>query len=50
MTFLAFLLLTSFGVWNGTERRLGTSDEWRTLAGVFAAIVIYAGTSVLLDL
>ena len=48
MTFLAFLLLSSFAVWEGTDRRPGTLDELRTLADTFAAIVIFGGVSVLL--
>ncbi len=48
MIFLAFVLLTSFAVWEGTEQRLGTLDELRMLGGVAAAILIFSGVSVLL--
>ncbi len=44
---VGFILLASFAVWEGTERRLGTRDELRTLAATFAAIIITAGASFL---
>lgn len=43
-----FVLLTAYAVWQGTEQRLGTTDELRTLAGVVAALAITAGTAYLL--
>ena len=48
LAFLGFVLLSSFAVWEGTERRLGTLDELRMLGGVAAAILIFSGVSVLL--
>lgn len=50
MSFFAFLTLTAYAVWNGADQRPGTLDELRTLAGVLAAILIFAGVSVLTTL
>jgi hypothetical protein len=47
IAFVGFIFLTAFAVWEGTEQRLGTTDELRVIAGVFAAILIAAGMSVL---
>lgn len=49
MIFLAFVLLSSFAVWEGTEQRLGTLDELRMLGGVIAAILISSGVFVLVN-
>ena len=48
LLFLGFILLSSLAVWESTEKRLGTTDELRTLAAVFAAIFIGTGVSALL--
>ena len=44
---IGFVLLTAFAVWEGTEQRIGTVDELRTLAGALAALIILSGLAVL---
>lgn len=43
-----FLLLVSYAVWLGTEQRLGSTDELRTLVGVLAAVLIAGGVGYLI--
>lgn len=38
--FLLFLFFISDAVWRGTQRRFGTLDEARALAGVVIAVTI----------
>ena len=47
MLVFVFMLLASFAVWEGTQQRLGSLDEWRALAGSLSALLISGGVSVL---